>query len=34
MPNIGYVAVVLALVLSVYAAVVAVVGAQRRIPNW
>jgi cytochrome c-type biogenesis protein CcmF len=33
MPNIGYVAVVLALALSVYAAIVAVVGAQRRIPE-
>jgi cytochrome c-type biogenesis protein CcmF len=33
MPNIGYVAVVLALVLSVYAAVVAAFGAHRRIPE-
>ena len=33
MPDIGYVAVVLALVLSIYAAVVAVVGARRRLPE-
>ena len=33
MPDIGYVAVVLALVLSIYATVVAVVGARRRLPE-
>ena len=33
MPNIGYVAITLALALAVYAAVVAVVGAQRRLPE-
>lgn len=33
MPNIGYVAATLALILAVYAAVVAVVGAQRRTPE-
>ncbi len=33
MPNIGYVAVTLALALALYAAVVAVVGAQRRLPE-
>lgn len=33
MPNIGYVAITLALALAVYAAVVSVVGAQRRAPE-
>ncbi len=33
MPNIGYVSLVLALVLAVYAVIVAVVGAQRRLPE-
>jgi cytochrome c-type biogenesis protein CcmF len=31
MPNIGYVAITLALILAIYAVVVAVVGAQRRV---
>ena len=33
MPNIGYIAVSLALVLAIYAAIVAVVGARRRMPE-
>ncbi|GAB4436140.1 MAG: heme lyase CcmF/NrfE family subunit [Anaerolineae bacterium] len=33
MPNVGYVSVVIALSLSIYAAVVAVVGARRRVPE-
>ena len=33
MPNIGYIAITLALALAVYAAVVAVIGAQRRMPE-
>lgn len=33
MPNVGYVAITLALALAVYAAVVAVVGARRRLPE-
>jgi cytochrome c-type biogenesis protein CcmF len=33
MPNVGYVATTLALALAVYAAVVAVVGARRRLPE-
>ncbi|HET9433464.1 MAG TPA: hypothetical protein VFO37_06885, partial [Chitinophagaceae bacterium] len=33
MPNIGYIVITLALALAVYAAVVAVIGAQRRIPE-
>ncbi len=33
MPNVGYVAITLAFILAVYASVVAVVGAQRRVPE-
>ncbi|MBE7549735.1 MAG: heme lyase CcmF/NrfE family subunit [Anaerolineales bacterium] len=33
MPNVGYVALTLALALAVYAAVVAVIGSQRRMPE-
>ncbi len=33
MPNVGYIATTLALVLAVYAAVVSVIGAQRRMPE-
>ena len=33
MPNIGFIAMTLALILAVYAVVVSVVGAQRRIPE-